>query len=110
MTKTYSHRRGNFGVQNKAKPVEAMYAAGFSIISIIAYIVILIIDAFMAGETPKVVGGLAFVFFCMSVGAFCFNISQMKTKTEFRDRVICLCISSVSFLIWLSTFILGMVR
>lgn len=110
MTKTYSRRKMGFGVQKKAKPMEAIYAAALSLFCIVAYIGILVVDVMMAGETPKVLGGLSFVFYFLAFVSFVFNISQMKTSTDIKDRIICMSISSVSFLIWTFTFILGMVK
>lgn len=110
MTRVYSHRRSRFGNPKKAKPMEAMYAAGVSIFSVLCFIVILIVDVAMGGDTPRFIGGLSVIAFLISLSAFIFNIGQMRTQTEFKDRLICLLISIFSFLIWLSVFVIGMVN
>ena len=88
--------------------MEAMYAAGVSIFSLVAFIAILAIDVYMAGDTPKVIGGLSILFFIAALCAFAFNISQMTKQTELKDRIICMIISTVCFAVWLVTFLIGM--
>ncbi|MCR4694430.1 MAG: hypothetical protein K5773_03790 [Pseudobutyrivibrio sp.] len=108
MTRTYSHRRNSYGNQLKAIPVEAMYAAGVSIFSILMFIAIIGVSIYMAGETPRWIGGISVLAFIVSINAFIYNIKQMKTKTEIRYRVICMLISVFALAIWIGTFILGM--
>lgn len=108
MARTYSHRRRTSTGPAKAKPVEAMYAAGVAVFSLLMYIAIIVASVYMAGDTPKWLGGLGFIGFCIAIASFIYNANQMRSKTELRDRIICMSISSVVFIIWVATFILGM--
>ena len=104
MTKIYRHRRNRSGNQLKALPIEAMYAAGVSVFSLIAG------SVYMSGETPKWLGGSATLCFCVALGAFIYNIGQMKTKTEIKYRIICLGISTLAMIVWTATIVLGMIN
>ena len=104
------HRRNSYGNQLKALPVEAMYAAGVSLLSLIIYGVTLGISVYMAGETPKLLGGFAMLGFFVALAALLYNCGQMKTKTELKYRLVCLAISIGAMGIWVGTFILGMVN
>lgn len=108
MARIYSHRRNSFGNQKKALPMEAMYAAGVSGFSLLVYVIIIAVSVYMAGETPNFIGGLGIIFFLVSLVAFIYNVGQMRTQTELRDRVVCMVISSISLLAWLITFFIGM--
>ena len=108
MARTYSHRRNSYGNQLKAIPVEAIYAAGVSIFSIVMFIAIIGVSIYMAGETPRWLGGISVLAFIVALNAFIYNIKQMKTKTEIRYRVACMLISVLALAIWIGTFILGM--
>ncbi len=110
MARNRFHRRGSYGKQLKALPMEAMYSAGVSLVTLIAYIFIIAASVFMAGETPRWLGGLSTLFFFVALCALIFNISQMKTKTEFKYRLVCLIISAVVMFFWMGTFILGMIN
>ena len=104
------HRRNSYGNQLKALPMEAMYAAGVSLFSLIVYLVIMVVSVYMAGETPKFVGGIGMLGFFLALAALLYNIGQMKTKTELKYRIICLAISVGAMAVWIGTFILGMVN
>jgi hypothetical protein len=90
--------------------MEAMYAAGVSIFSLIVYGVIMGVSVYMSGETPKFIGGIGMLGFFIALAALLFNCGQMKTKTELKYRLICLAISTVSMAVWVGTFIIGMVN
>ena len=104
------HRRNSYGNQLKALPMEAMYAAGVSLFSLIVYLVIMGVSVYMAGETPKFVGGIGMLGFFLALAALLYNIGQMKTKTELKYRLICLAISIAAMCVWIGTFILGMIN
>ena len=110
MAKIYRHRRNSNGNQLKALPIEAMYAAGVSVFSLILYGAIIAGSVYLAGETPKWLGGSATLCFCIALGAFIFNIGQMKTKTEIKYRLICLGISTPAMIVWTATIIVGMIN
>lgn len=110
MTKIYRHRRNRTGNQLKALPIEAMYAAGVSVFSLILYAAIIAGSVYMSGETPKWLGGSATLCFCVALGAFIYNIGQMKTKTEIKYRIICLGISTLAMIVWTVTIVLGMIN
>ncbi len=110
MARVYRHRHNSYKGQSKALPIEAMYAAGVSLFSIIVYIAIIIASVYLAGETPKWLGGLAFLGYCAAIAAFVYNIGQMKTKTELKYRIACLAISFVAMVVWTVTIIIGMVK
>ena len=110
MARVYSHRRNRSGNQLKAKPMEAIYGAVVSGISIVLYAAIVVVSVDMAGETPNWIGGLGFLGICTAIGAFIYVIKQMKTKTDFVLRLICMGVSTVSLLIWFITFLIGMFR
>ena len=104
------HRRSSSGNQLKALPMEAMYAAGVSIFSLVIYGAIMGVSVYMAGETPKFVGGIGMLGCFLAIAAFLYNVAQMKTKTELKYRLICLAVSTLAMAIWVGTFILGMVN
>ena len=104
------HRRKSTGNQLMALPMEAMYAAAVSLVTLIIYGGIIGASVYMAGETPRWLGGLGTLGFLAALVAFIFNMRQMKTKTEFKYRVICLIISVLVLIVWLTTMILGLVR
>lgn len=104
------HRRNSYGNQLKALPIEAMYAAGVSLATIIAYGCIVVASVYMSGETPRWLGGLGTLGLLTAFGAFVYNIGQMKTKTELKYRIICMTVSSVVMIVWLATLIIGLVR
>ena len=100
MARSRFHRRSSYGNQLKALPMEAMYSAGVSLISLI-----------MSGETPRWLGGgLGTLGFLVAFGAFVYNVGQMKTKTELKYRIVCLAISSVIMIVWIATLIIGLIR
>lgn len=103
-------RRNSYGNQLKALPIEAMYAAGASIITLLVYGGIIAGSVYLSGETPRWLGGLGTLGFLAAGIALIFNIGQMKTKTELKYRLICLGISIFSMLVWTSTLLLGVVR
>ncbi len=109
MARIYNRRRASAKDQLKAKPMEAIYAAAVSLASFVAYIVIVAMSVSYAGDSPNWVGGLGILGFFASICAGIYNAGQMQTKTEFKDRCICFGISIAVFLIWLVTFILGMI-
>ncbi|MCR5581300.1 MAG: hypothetical protein K6F66_06900 [Pseudobutyrivibrio sp.] len=104
------HRRNSYGNQLKALPIEAMYAAGVSLFSLIVFGAVIAISVYMAGETPRWVGGIGTLGFLVALCALIFNIGQMKTKTEFKYRIVCLSISILAMVIWMATLIVGLVR
>lgn len=110
MRRGRGHKRNTYGNQLKALPVEAMYASGVSGFSLILYAVIMGISIYKAGETSKFIGGIGMLGLFLALAALIFNICQMKTKTELKYRLICLAISSVVMVVWLATFIIGMVN
>ncbi len=109
MARTYSHRRNSNGNQLKALPMEAMYAAGASIFSLIIFVGVMVTSILMEGETPRFVGGIGAIGFLISIVAFIYNIGQMKTKTELKYRVICMVITTVIMIIWAVPFVVGLV-
>lgn len=104
------HRRSSYGNQLKALPVEAMYAAGVSLATMVVYIGIIAGSVYLSGETPKWLGGLGTIGFLVALGSLIFNIGQMKTKTELKYRATCLAISSVVMIVWMATLVVGLVR
>lgn len=110
MGRVRPHRRNSYGNQLKALPVEAMYAAGVSIFSLFVYGAIMGVSIYMAGETPKFIGGIGMLGFFMALAALLYNCSQMKTKTELKYRIICLAISIGVMCVWIGTFVLGMIN
>ncbi|SHI79097.1 hypothetical protein [Pseudobutyrivibrio xylanivorans] len=110
MGRVRPHRRNSYGNQLKALPMEAMYAAGVSIFSLVIYGAIMGVSVYMAGETPKFVGGIGMLGCFLALAAFLYNVAQMKTKTELKYRLICLAVSTLAMAIWVGTFILGMVN
>ena len=110
MGRVRPRRRNSYGNQLKALPIEAMYAAGVSLFTLIAYGVVIGISVYMSGETPKFIGGIGMLGFFMAIGALIFNLGQMKTKTELKYRLICLGVSLVVIIVWATTFILGMIN
>ena len=110
MSRVRFHRRSSYGNQLKALPMEAMYAAGVSLFTLIVYGAIIGASVYLAGETPRWLGGIGMLFFIVALCALGFNIGQMKTKTELKYRLVCLGISIFVMLFWLGTFILGMIN
>ena len=110
MVRVYRHRHNSSRGRAKALPIEAMYAAGVSLFSLIVYGVVIGVSVYLEGETPKWLGGIAMLAFIASICAFVFNVYQMKTKTEIKYRVICIIISFVALVVWGATIILGMVK
>ena len=104
------HRRSSYGNQVKALPVEAMNAAGVSIFSLIIFGIVVGTSIYMAGETLKLVGGIGMLGFILALVALIFNISQMKTKTEFKYRLACLGISAGTMIIWITPYIIGLIK
>ena len=104
------HRRSSYGNQLKALPIEAMYAAGVSFATLLIYGGIIAGSVYLSGETPKWLGGLGTIGFLIAFGALVYNIGQMKTKTEFKYRVVCMSISSFTMLVWVVTLLLGLIR
>lgn len=104
------HRRSSYGNQLKALPVEAMYAAGVSLGTLVVYIAIMAGSVYLSGETPKWLGGLGTIGFLVALCALIYNIGQMKTKTELKYRATCLAISSVVMIVWMATLVVGFVR
>lgn len=104
------HRRSSYGNQLKALPVEAMYAAGVSLGTLVVYAGIIAGSVYLSGETPKWLGGLGTIGFLVALGSLIFNIGQMKTKTELKYRATCLIISSVVMIVWMATLVVGLVR
>ena len=110
MARVYSHRRNRNGNQLKAKPIEAMYAAGCSIASVLLYAVLIALSIFNAGDNTRWIGGIGFLGFVMALVAFIYNIRQMRTPTELTIRIICMAISSVAFLIYIATYVMGILH
>lgn len=104
------HRRSSYGNQLKALPVEAMYAAGVSLGTLVVYAGIIAGSVYLSGETPKWLGGLGTIGFLVALGSLIFNLGQMKTKTELKYRATCLIISSVVMIVWMATLVVGLVR
>lgn len=104
------HRRSSYGNQLKALPMEAMYAAGVSLFTLVVYAAVIGASVYLAGETPRWLGGTGMLFFIVALCSLIFNIRQMKTKTELKYRLVCLGISAFVMLFWLGTFILGMIN
>lgn len=104
------HRRNSYGNQLKALPIEAMYAAGVSIITLFVYAGIIAGSVYLSGETPRWLGGLGTIGFLSALGALIFNIRQMKTKTELKYRLICLGISIFVMLVWSFPLVIGFIR
>ncbi|MCR5415431.1 MAG: hypothetical protein K6E79_01385 [Pseudobutyrivibrio sp.] len=110
MGRVRPHRRNSNGNQLKALPMEAMYSAGISIISLIIYAATIVGSVFFKGDSPRWLGGIGTLGFIMGLVTFIYNLRQMKTKTELKYRLICLAISGVIFLIWLATLIVGIIN
>ncbi|MCR4566505.1 MAG: hypothetical protein K5769_00435 [Pseudobutyrivibrio sp.] len=110
MARVYRHRHGSSGGRSKALPIEAMYAAGVSLVSLIVYGAIIGGSVYLAGETPKWLGGLGTLGYIVAICAFVYNIRQMKKQTEIKYRIICMGISSVSMIVWTVTIIIGMIK
>ncbi len=110
MGRVRPHRRNSYGNQLKALPMEAMYAAGVSLFSLIVYVIIMGVSVYMSGETPKFIGGIGMLGFFMALAALLYNCGQMKTKTELKYRIICLTISIGVMCVWIGTFVLGMIN
>lgn len=106
MARVYSHRRST--TKKLAKPIEAMYAAGVSTVSIVMYFVEISIAVSEAGETTNWVGGFGILGLCIAIGAFVYNVGQMKKSTDLTERIICMSISSVALLCWGITMLIGM--
>ena len=104
------HRHSSYVKQTKALPMEAMYAAGVSVFSLVVYAAVMGVSVYMAGETPKFVGGIGMLGFFLALAAFLYNCGQMKTKTELKYRLICLAVSGLIMAVWIGTFILGMIN
>ena len=110
MGRVRPHRRNSYGNQLKAVPVEAMYAAGVSLFTLIIYGAVIGFSVYLKGETPKIIGGIGMLGFFIALFAFLYNLGQMKTKTELKYRITSLSVSGVVMIIWIATFILGMVK
>ncbi len=110
MARNRFRRRSSNGNQLKALPMEAMYAAGVSLFTLIIFGAIIAASVYMAGETPRWLGGMGTLGFFVALGALVYNIGQMKTKTELKYRLICLGISSFVMIFWLATLIIGLIR
>ena len=110
MARGRKRRRSSYGNQLKALPIEAMYASGVSLFTLFLHVIIIIIAVYLAGETPKWLGGIGTLGFIAAAVALIFNIRQMSTKTEFKYRLICLGVSSFVMIVWMSTLINGLVR
>ncbi|SDB22593.1 hypothetical protein SAMN02910298_01093 [Pseudobutyrivibrio sp. YE44] len=110
MRRSHFHRRNSYGNQLKALPMEAVYAAGVSILSLILYGVVIGVSVYMSGETPKFIGGLGMLGFVIALCSFIYNLNQMKTNTELKYRIACLIISIVVLIIWAIPFILGLLN
>lgn len=104
------HRRSSSGNQLKALPVEAMYASGVSLFTLVIYGAIIGVSVYMKGETPNFIGGIGMLGFFVALGSLIFNIGQMKTKTEIKYRVTCLSISAVTLVIWITPIVLGLIN
>lgn len=103
-------RHSSYSNKLRALPVEAMYAAGVSIFSLLIFGVILGVSIYMSGETPKFVGGIAMLGFFTCLSAFVFNIRQMQTKTELKYRLICLGVSTFAMIVWATPYVLGLLN
>ena len=90
--------------------MEAMYAAGISLLSLIIYVVVIVVSVCMSGETPKFIGGLGMLGFFIALCSLVYNLNQMKTKTELKYRVVSLVISFVIMIIWATPYILGLLN
>lgn len=106
MARVYSHRRSTS--QKKAKPMEAIYMSGVSILSIIVYLVLMAFSVANAGENSRWIGGVGILGLAIAIWAFVFNFGQMRKDTDFKERVICMVISSLALLAWVVTLVIGM--
>ncbi len=104
------HRRNSYGNQLKALPVEAMYASGVSLFSLLIYVAVIGVSVYFAGETPKLVAGIGMLGLFISLAAALFNLGQMRTKTEVKYRIICMSISVVVLIIWITPYIMGLLN
>lgn len=96
--------------QNRTVPMESMYAATASILTIVILVAIIVTSTYMAGETPAYVGGIGVLAFFTSIGCFVYNLRKFKEKTDLRIKLSCLIVSSVAALAWLAIYVLGMLR
>ncbi|MBQ7147331.1 MAG: hypothetical protein IJR96_01125 [Pseudobutyrivibrio sp.] len=104
------HRRSSYGNQLKALPIEAMYASGVSLFTLIIFGVVIGVSVYMSGETPKLLGGIGMLGFFIALAAMLYNIGQMKTKTELKYRITCMTISAVVMIIWIAPYVLGLIN
>lgn len=110
MGRVRPHRRNSYGNQLKALPMEAMYAAGVSLFTLIVYAAVIGVSVYMSGDTPKFIGGIGMLGFIVALAALLYNIGQMKTKTELKYRVICLSISVLTMIAWIAPYVLGLIN
>lgn len=110
MGRVRPHRRNSYGNQLKALPMEAMYAAGVSLFTLIVYAAVIGVSVYMSGDTPKFIGGIGMLGFIVALAALLYNIGQMKTKTELKYRVICLSISILTMIAWIAPYVLGLIN
>lgn len=103
-------RHSSYSNQLRALPVEAMYAAGVSVFSLLIFGIVLGVSIYMSGETPKLLGGIAMLGFFVCLIAFIFNLRQMGTKTELKYRLICLGVSAFSMIVWIIPYVLGLLN
>lgn len=92
----------------KGKPLQAMGAAGVSLLTIITFGIVIAVSASYGGDSPKIIGGVGFLALIVSLVAFIYNIRQIRIKGEFVERLICLIISLIAFAAWAGIFIFGM--
>ena len=107
MVRINQRRRTSTGNKLKAKPIEAMYAALFSIASIIALGVVITLSVMAGGDNSRWFGGAGILAFFVAVLAFIFNVGQMKKATDLRARITCMVISTLAFVLWAAVFIIG---
>lgn len=110
MARNRRHRKSSASKPLKALPMEAVYAATLSLFSLIIYIAVIGVSAFMNGETPKLVGGIGMLGFIIALAALVYNFFQLNTKTEVKYRVICFGISTFATILWLAPYIYGLIK
>lgn len=110
MSRRRRHRRDSSIKESKAWPMEAIYASGVSLISLIIYGALIGVSVYKAGENPNVIGGIGMLGLFIALAAAIFNITQMRTKTELKYRIICMAVSTVVLIIWLTPYVLGLIN
>jgi len=101
--------KSSFG-NNKPKPMVSLTSAGVAMITMVVFAIIIGISASTAGDTPRLLGALAFASFVFAIITTFMSARQLKSKDDFGIRLGCFLVCVVAVLVWVSVYVIGMIN